>query len=59
VFVLCDKEEGDFRPNLETVERRFFGLDELPPLAEEKNTVAQIRLCFRAQQADHWETVFD
>jgi len=59
VFVLCDKEEGDFRPNLETVERRFFGLYELPPLAEEKNTVAQIRLCFSAQQADYWETVFD
>ena len=59
IFVECEVLGGDFRPNIETSEMRYFALDELPPLAEEKNTRAQIALCFRAHQAEHWETLID
>lgn len=59
IFVLCTVRGGAFRPNSETVESRYFGLDELPLLAEEKNNEEQIRMCFDAYRAEHWETVFD
>ncbi len=50
---------GKFEKNIETTESGYFGEDELPALAEEKNTAAQIKLCFEAYRAAHWETVFD
>ena len=34
-------------------------LEALPPLAASKTTQAQIRLCFEAYRAKHWEAVFD
>ncbi len=58
-FVLCTVVGGHFQRNLETVDSRYFGLDELPELTEDKNTRDQIALCFAAQAAEHWETVFD
>lgn len=59
VFVQCSYISGNFRPNLETVGSGYFGVDELPELAGEKNTGEQIRMCFRAKDARHWETLFD
>ncbi len=59
IFVLCDRISGAFTENLETIGSGYFGLDELPPLSEGKNNREQIELCFRAAQAEHWETVFD
>lgn len=59
VFVLCRLVGGHFQENIETTESRYFGLDELPPLATEKNTEEQIRMCFEACQAEHWTTLFD
>lgn len=58
-FVLCEIVGGGFTANTETVESRYFGLDELPPLAEEKNNAQQVKLCFEAYHADRWEPVFD
>lgn len=58
-FVLCQVVGGGFTANTETTESRYFGLDELPLLAEEKNTAAQIRLCFEAYRTQQWEAVFD
>ena len=34
------------RSNVETSESRWFGREELPPMALEKNTPEQVRLCF-------------
>ena len=31
----------------------------LPPLAENKNTAEQIKMCFEAYKAEHWTTLFD
>lgn len=59
VFVQCRVLGGYFRPNAETTEARWFGPEELPELAGEKNTAEQVALCFRACQAERWETLFD
>ncbi len=59
IFVLCTVLGGAFQENLETVDSRYFGQDELPRLAEEKNTAEQIAMCFEAHRAAHWVTRFD
>lgn len=59
VFVLCRLLGGAFQRNSETLDSRYFGLDELPPLAEEKTTAGQIRMCFDASHAEHWTTMID
>jgi HAD hydrolase, family IA, variant 1 len=59
IFVLCGVIGGEFRENLETTGCAYFGRDELPQLAEEKNTAAQIRMCFDAAAASDWRPVFD
>lgn len=59
VFVQCSVIGGAFQENIETIQSRYFSLDELPPLAEEKNTKEQIEMCFQAYHSKHWETMFD
>lgn len=58
-FVICSLVSGHFQENIETVDSRYFGLDELPELTGDKNTREQIKMCFEAKDAEHWETVFD
>lgn len=41
------------------MESKYFGIDELPKLATEKNTEEQIRMCFDASNAEYWTTLFD
>lgn len=59
IFFLCTVIGGEFVPNSETTESRYFGLDELPILATAKVTEEQIQMCFEAKGAKHWKTVFD
>ena len=59
VFVQCTATGGKFEKNIETTECRYFSPDELPELAEEKNTSEQIKLCFAAYHSDDWEAQFD
>lgn len=59
VFVLCTLLGGAFVENAETTESGYFSLDELPPLAEEKNTREQVAMCFEAYHGEHWVTRFD
>lgn len=59
VFVECSVLGGEFTPNSETTESRWFTLGRLPTLAEEKNTAAQIALCFAAHADPGWVTQFD
>lgn len=58
-FVLCEIVGGNFTPNIETSESSYFSLDKLPPLAKEKNTSEQIKLCFDAYYSSNWTTIFD
>jgi len=59
IFFLCSVIGGEFVPNSETTETRYFGLEELPNLATAKVTEEQIRMCFEAKDAEHWVTRFD
>ena len=59
VFVLSKAIGGSFQANAETVESRYFALDELPLLAEEKNNREQIEMCFKANADENWQTLFD
>lgn len=59
IFILCTVIGGAFKANIETLESRYFGINELPVLATEKNNAEQIQMCFNAYYADHWETLFD
>lgn len=59
IFVLCSVIGGNFEKNIETIDSGYFGMEELPELAAEKNTVEQIAMCFKANNAEHWTTLFD
>ena len=59
VFVLCTLLGGRFEKNSETLQSRWFGEDELPALAEEKNTAQQIRMCFQASRDPDWKVQFE
>ena len=59
IFVLCALAGGEFRPNSETTASGYFSLEDLPPLAEEKTTAEQVRMCFEAYRAETWATLLD
>jgi len=59
IFVLCTLEGGAFSKNIETTASGWFCAEELPMLAEEKTNRDQIAMCFAANAAQYWETVFD
>lgn len=58
-FILCEVQGGYFKKNTETIESKFFSFEELPYLAEEKNTKEQIEMCFKAYNDPHWIPKFD
>ena len=59
IFVLCRVKGGLFKKNTETSESGYFGPDELPPLALEKNNEEQIKMCFDAYNSKNWKTLLD
>ncbi len=59
IFLQCEVVGGVFVPNIETTGYDYFGINELPRLAEEKNNREQIKMCFKAMHAENWETLFD
>ncbi len=59
IFVLCNVIGGKFIKNIETTEIKYFSIDELPLLAEEKNNREQIEMCFEAYKNKNWQTQFD
>ncbi len=59
IFVLCVSDGGEFQPSIETTASGYFDLEALPPLAGEKNTEEQVRMCFDAYHAETWETLMD
>lgn len=59
IFVLCKVDDSPFVNNNETLERNFFAIEELPELAQEKNSLAQIKMCFNAYADPNWITLFD
>lgn len=58
-FVMCKQLGGKFRANSETLAADYFTLENLPVINTEKNTQAQIEMCFQAYNSEHWQTQFD
>lgn len=59
IFIECSYLGGAFKPNIETLDSGYFSLDELPELAEEKVTLEQIKMCFKAHFDDNWQCLCD
>ena len=59
VFVQCTLIGGHFEKNTETTASGWFDIDKLPELATEKNTEAQIAMCFDAYRSATWIPLFD
>lgn len=59
IFILCTVIGGKFEKNIETVESKYFNINELPFLAAEKNNEEQIKMCFEAYKTKDWQTLFD
>lgn len=59
IYVLCSVIGGEFKSNIETISSNYFGMNELPILATEKNNEEQIKMCFEAYQSENWKTFFD
>lgn len=59
IFMQCEVIGGVFIPNIETTGFSYFGIDELPNLAEEKNNKEQIKMCFKAMNSKIWEASYD
>ncbi len=59
IFMHCEVIGGKFVPNMETTGFDYFGMDELPCLAEEKCNREQIEMCFQAMDSEIWETLYD
>lgn len=58
-FVLCERISGEFEKNIETIASGYFGMNELPPLALDKTTKEQVRMCFEARAQKSWEALLD
>lgn len=59
IFVLCKLVGGEFVPNIETEESRFFKIDDLPELSTGRNTKEQIEMCYKAYIDLNSFTIFD
>ena len=57
-FFLCSEVSGKLAPGMETSDVQFFGIDELPPLSENRNTKSQLEKMFDLAM-NHQETLFD
>jgi len=59
MFFLCHSVGGTFVQNTETVESKYFSLEELPEIAKEKCSEEQIRMCFEAYQDKDYTVRFE
>lgn len=59
LFILCEVVSGSVKAGMETYEAGFFGMHELPPLSEERNTISQIETMFSFLTNPHKEVMLD
>jgi ADP-ribose pyrophosphatase YjhB (NUDIX family) len=59
IIIECELVDYCFKENTETLESGFFAAGNLPDLSLERNTPAQINLCFKAKNSQVFEAVFD
>lgn len=60
-FTICYEGEGEFEKNSETLERRFYNLEDIDEtwLRLGTTTLSQIKLCFDAYHTENWIPVID
>lgn len=59
-FVLCDVIDGEFKESIETIEAKYFSIEELSDnFANEKCTREQVEMCFKAVNDKKWQIEFD
>lgn len=46
IFFLCELLGGELRTSIETADARFFQMEALPPLSLERNSLAQVKMCY-------------
>lgn len=59
VFIACKLLGGNFVPNLETNDARFFGRHEIPELSQTRTTLAQVMMCFDHLERNDGAVIFD
>lgn len=59
IFLLCEHIGGELAVGMETSDVGFFGQDEIPPLSEERLTIAQVDMLFAFHQNPSQEAIFD
>jgi len=59
IFYLCHAVRGAFVQNIETTDSRYFSIDDLPDLAEEKCSEEQVKMCFKAYRSKEWNVQFE
>jgi ADP-ribose pyrophosphatase YjhB (NUDIX family) len=59
MFILCEIIGGEALAGVETSDVGFFGLDELPELSVERNTVEQVQLMFEYLHNPNKEVIVD
>jgi len=60
IFMICSVIGGRFEKNVETIGFDYFTENNLPILAEAKNTKEQIKMCFEAyRKGNEWKVMFD
>ena len=57
--LLCEYVSGDLNPAHDILDVRYFGMDELPQLSENRILKSQITLVFQKVLDDDFETYFD
>lgn len=59
IFILCSIINGEFSPNIEISDCRYFALNEIPELSVSRTSQEQIKMCFDAYNSPNWEVVYD
>ena len=59
IFFLCKPGSGHFVENNEIINCKYFTLEDLPKLSDDKDSKEQVERCFAAYHDPNWQTKFD
>ncbi len=59
IFFLCKPKEGHFEQNIETIDSKYFGINELPNMSSDKGSKEQALMCFKALNDPLWIAQFE
>ncbi|MCT7755219.1 MAG: NUDIX hydrolase [Lactobacillus iners] len=59
IFFLCKPKKGHFEKNTETIDSKYFSINELPKMSSDKGSKKQAEMCFKALNDPAWSTHFE